>query len=91
MILMSDFNYTNFDDVHVNMNNLDVSIEPIISDYVTVSTHMDVLDAAGLNSFDEMFPMLDFSGVKIKTPAVANAAKTKTPTSLNWINLYLLL
>ncbi len=67
-ILMSDFNYTNFDDVHVNMNNLDVSIEPIISDIVTVITRMDVLDAAGLNSFDEMFPMLDFSAVNIKTP-----------------------
>ena len=43
-ILMSDFNYTNFDDVHVNMNNLDVSIEPIISDIVTVITRMDVLE-----------------------------------------------
>ena len=67
-ILMSDFHYTNFDDVHVDMNNVDVSIEPITSDRVTVITRMDAMDAAGLNSFDELFPMLDISEVNFKTP-----------------------
>ncbi|PWB87987.1 SAP domain-containing protein [Methanobrevibacter thaueri] len=67
-ILMSDFRYTNFDDVHVNMDNVNVSIEPIISDKVTVITRMDALDAAGLNSFDELFPMLDINEVNFKTP-----------------------
>ena len=67
-ILMSDFHYTNFDDVKINMKDLNVSIEPIISDFVTVITRMGALDAAGLDSFDEMFPMLDFSEVNVKIP-----------------------
>ena len=68
-IFMSDFHYTNFDDVHVDMKNVDVSNEPIISDRVNIITCMDSLDAAGLNSFDELFPMLNITGANFKAPA----------------------
>ena len=78
-IFMSDFHYTNFDNVHVDMENVDVSNEPIISDKVNIITRMDYLDAAGLNSFDELFPMLNITGVNIKTPAT----DSESPVTIN--------
>ncbi|WP_462316107.1 hypothetical protein [Methanobrevibacter sp.] len=58
-IFMSDFHYTNFDDVVIDMDNVDVSVEPINSNSVDVIIRMDGMDATGLNSFDELFPMMD--------------------------------
>ena len=68
-IFMSDFHYTNFDDVVIDMDNVDVSVEPINSNSVDVIIRMDGMDATGLNSFDELFPMMDITSVNFKAPA----------------------
>ena len=68
-ILMSDFHYTNFDDVVIDMDNLNVSVEPVNSNSVDVLIRMDALDATGLNSLDELFPMLNITDVNIKNAA----------------------
>jgi hypothetical protein len=68
-ILMSDFHYTNFDDVVIDMDNVDVSIEPINSNTVNVIVGMDGMDATGLDSFDELLPMMEITGVNLKSPA----------------------
>ena len=68
-ILMPDFHYTNFDDVYIDMENVDVSLEPITdSSSANVIIRMDALDAAGLDSFDELFPMLNINSVNFKNP-----------------------
>ena len=68
-IQMADFHYSNFDDVHIDMDNVDVSIETIPdSNSFNVITCMDAFDAAGLNSFDELFPMMEISSVSFKAP-----------------------
>ena len=69
-IKMADFHYTNFEDVYIDMDNVDVLIETIPdSNNLNVITCMNSFDAGGLNSFDELFPMIDISSVSFKAPA----------------------
>ena len=66
-ILIPDFHYTNFDDLLIDMNDVDVSLEPIInSNSFNVIVRMDGLNAIGLNSLDELFPMLNITGINFK-------------------------
>ena len=68
-ISLSDFHYTNFDDVHVSMDNINVSLEPILdSNSFDIIISMDSFDLSGL-SFDSLFPMLNIDSINIKTPA----------------------
>ena len=72
-ILMSDFNYTNFEDVVINMNNMNVSLETILnSNNFNVIIGMNSFDATGLNSFDDMFPMITITSVSFKNPATSS-------------------
>lgn len=65
-ILLSEFHYTNFENVIIDMNNLDVSLETISnSNNFNVIIRMNSFDATGLNSFDELFPMINITGVNI--------------------------
>ena len=72
-ILMSDFNYTNFEDVVINMNNMNVSLETILnSNNFNVIIGVNSFDATGLNSFDDMFPMITITSVSFKNPATSS-------------------
>ena len=85
-ILMPDFHYTNFDDVIVDMDNVNVSLAPTgSSNSVNALIGMDGLDATGLNSFDSLFPMLEITDVNFKIPA----NDSESPINLTCL-LYLL-
>ena len=65
-IAMADFNYTNFDDVNIAMEKVNVSLDPILnSNSFDVLIGMNGLDASGL-TFDEMFPMLNITNISFK-------------------------
>ena len=69
-IALPYFHYTNFDDVVIDMDNVDVALDPTIgSNSVNVLISMDGLNATGLNSFDSLFPMLEITDVNFKKPA----------------------
>ena len=85
-ILMPDFHYTNYDDIIIDMNNVDVSLASTgSSNSVKVLISMDGLDATGLNSFDSLFPMLEITDVNFKIPA----DDSESPVNLTCL-LYLL-
>ena len=68
-ILISDFHYTNFEDVDIDMKNADISLETISnSNNFNVIIRMNSFDATGLNSFDELFPMINITSVNFKNP-----------------------
>ena len=78
-ILMSDFHYTNFDDVVIDMDDVDVSLQPILDlNNIDVNIGMVCLDATGLNSIDELFPMLSITDVNIKN----SSADSELPINL---------
>lgn len=69
-IVMPDFHYTNFDDVHIDMDNVNVSLDHIPdSNSFNVNIGMTSLDADGLISLDELFPMMTITGINFKVPA----------------------
>jgi hypothetical protein len=87
-ILMSDFHYTNFDDVIVDMNNVDVSLEPISdSKSANVLIRMGGMDATGLNSFDELFPMLNITEVHFKNPTADSDALINLTGSMSLLDI----
>ncbi len=66
-ILMSDFHYTNFEDVNIDMDDLDVSLEPIPdSTTFKVNIGMSGFNLTGINSFEELFPMLNIDSIRFK-------------------------
>lgn len=72
------FQYTNFDDTHIEMDNVKVSHEPISNlNAFKVFIAMDAFDATGLNSFDELFPMLNISEVHFNNPTTSSEAPIK--------------
>ncbi|WP_296881535.1 SAP domain-containing protein [uncultured Methanobrevibacter sp.] len=65
-VSMADFKYTNFDDVHVNMDNVNVCLDPIVdASSFDVVIGMDSFDFVGV-TFDELFPMLNIDCVNFK-------------------------
>ena len=65
-ISMADFKYTNFDDVNVNMDNVNVSLVPVVNaNSFDVVIGMDSFDFTG-TSFDELFPMLNVDTATFK-------------------------
>ena len=69
-IVLPYFHYTNFDDVVIDMVNVDVALDPTVgSNSVNVLISMDGLNATGLNSFDNLFPMMEITDVNFKKPA----------------------
>ena len=69
-IVLPYFHYTNFDDVVIDMDNVDVALDPTVgSNSVNVLISMDGLNATGLNSFDNLFPMMEITDVNFKKPA----------------------
>ena len=87
-ILLPDFHYTNFDDVIIDMDGVDVSLEHTSKpNSVNVIISMDGLDATGLNSFDELFPMIDIIGVNVKAPSDASEAPIKLTGLMSLIDI----
>ena len=69
-IVLPYFHYTNFDDVVIDMDNVNVALDPTVgSNSVNVLISMDGLNATGLNSFDNLFPMMEITDVNFKKPA----------------------
>ena len=87
-ILLPDFSYTNYDNVNIDMDNVNVSLDPISnSNSVNVIIRMDALDAAGLNSFDELFPMLNINSVNFKTPSTDSESLISMTASIPLLDI----
>ncbi|AMD17205.1 hypothetical protein TL18_03710 [Methanobrevibacter sp. YE315] len=88
-ILMSDFHYTNFDDVVIDMDNVDVSLEPISDlNNINVIIRMDGMDAIGLNSFDELFPMMNITSVTFKNPTDDSESLIKLTALMSLLDIF---
>ena len=67
-ISIADFHYTNFDDVILYMDDINVSLEPILnSNSFDVIIGMNSFDVTGI-TFNDLFPMLNIDTINIKTP-----------------------
>ena len=67
-ITMSDFHYTNFDDVVLYMDDINVSLVPILnSNSFDIDIGMNGFDVRGI-TFNELFPMLNIDTINIKNP-----------------------
>ena len=67
-ISIRDFHYTNFNDVILSMDDINVSLEPILnSNSFDVLIGMNSFDVTGI-TFNELFPMLNIDTINIKAP-----------------------
>ncbi len=67
-ISIADFHYTNFDDVILYMDDINVSLVPILnSNSFDVAIGMKGFDVTGI-TFNDLFPMLNIDTINIKTP-----------------------
>ena len=67
-ISIADFHYTNFDDVILYMDDINVSLVPILnSNSFDVAIGMNGFDVKGI-TFNDLFPMLNIDTINIKTP-----------------------
>ena len=63
-ILLSKFHYTDDIDIVFDMNDVDVSLEPILNSTSFNSIiRMGTFDVAGINSTGELFPLLNVSNI----------------------------
>ena len=67
-ISIRDFHYTNFNDVILSMDDINVSLEPILnSNSFDVLIGMNSFDVTGI-TFNDLFPMLNIDTINIKAP-----------------------
>ena len=67
-ISIGDFHYTNFNDVILSMDDINVSLEPVLnSNSFDVIIGMNSFDVTGI-TFNDLFPMLNIDTINIKAP-----------------------
>ncbi len=76
-ISIADFHYTNFDDIVLYMDDIDVSLEPILnSNSFDINIGMNSFDVTGI-TFNELFPMLNIDTININP-----ASDSESPINL---------